>query len=241
LEVQCVTSVIKQLPQLLRQNPEIAMTIEGMVAHQYPRRDEFARLLEEVTHLWQELKLHREDTNDRFERLWQELKLLREDTNSRFEQVDKRMAQIDKRMAQFEKRMAQVEKRIAQVEQRLDLLHQDVNQLRDEMNRRFEQMQQEMDRRFEQMQQEMDLRFEDEKRERKEMKRRLIKVESAVERLDKKITQFDAWLNVVTGNVGEKRGQEAEQLFICVRIKLWLKKSRYQTKNHSITSNVYGR
>jgi chromosome segregation ATPase len=270
--------ILKQLPQLLRQNPEIALTIEGMLAHQFPRRDEFARLLEEVTHLWQELKLHREDTNDRFERLWQELKLLREDTSSRFEQVwqelkllredtnrrfeqvdkrmdqidkrmdqiDKRMGQIDKRMDQIDKRMDQIEKRIDQVEQRLDLLNKEVNQLRDDMNQRFDQIQQEMDRRFEQMQQEMDRRFEqmqekmdrrfeqmqqemdrrfdlmqkemdrrfeEEKRERKDMMRRIIKVESAVERMDKKITQFDAWLNVVTGNVGEKRGQEAEQLF----------------------------
>ena len=188
--------ILKKLPELLRQNPEIATTIEGMIAHQFPRRDEFARLLEEVTHLWQEVKL------------------LREDSNHRFEQIDKRFEQIDKRF---------------------DLLHQEVNQLRDEMDRRFELvqkemdrrfelieekmdrrfelLQKEMDRRFEVLQKEMDRRFEEEKRERLDMKRRLIKVESMMTRMDEKITQFDAWLKVVTGNVGDKKGQDAEQLF----------------------------
>jgi len=213
--------ILKKLPELLRQNPEIATTIEGMIAHQFPRRDEFARLLEEVTHLWQEVKL------------------LREDSNHRFEQIDKRFEQIDKRFEQIDKRFEQIDKRF-------DLLHQEVNQLRDEMDRRFELvqkemdrrfelieekmdrrfelieekmdrrfelLQKEMDRRFEVLQKEMDRRFEEEKRERLDMKRRLIKVESMMTRMDEKITQFDAWLKVVTGNVGDKKGQDAEQLF----------------------------
>jgi len=40
--------VIKILPELLRSEPEIATTIEGILAQQFPRRDEFARLLDEV-------------------------------------------------------------------------------------------------------------------------------------------------------------------------------------------------
>ncbi|MEK8016765.1 MAG: hypothetical protein VSS75_007845 [Candidatus Parabeggiatoa sp.] len=39
--------ILQVLPQLLRQNPEIATTIEGMLAHQFPRRDEFAQLIVE--------------------------------------------------------------------------------------------------------------------------------------------------------------------------------------------------
>jgi hypothetical protein len=148
------------LPQLLRQNPEIATTIEGMLAHQFPRRDEFAQLLNEV-------KLLREDTNQRFEMLQEEVKQLREDSNRRFE-----------------------------------VLQEEVKLLREDTNRRFELLQAEMNQ-----------RFEEQKREQLDMKRRLIKVESTVDRMDEKITQFDAWLKVVTGNVGDKRGREAEQLF----------------------------
>jgi len=37
--------IIQILPQLLRQQPEIATTIEGILAHQFPKRDEFAQML----------------------------------------------------------------------------------------------------------------------------------------------------------------------------------------------------
>lgn len=148
--------ILQVLPQLLQQNPKIATTIEGMLAHQFPRRDEFIQLLNEM-------------------------KWLREDTNRRFDQVDRR---IDLLQVEMNQRFEQVERRIEQVEKRIDLLHEEI-----------------------------DRRFDEEKRERLDIKRRLIKVESIVTRMDEKITQFDAWLKVVTGNVGDKRGQEAEQLF----------------------------
>jgi hypothetical protein len=156
-------SMLQLLPQLLRQDPEIATTIEGMLAHQFPRRDEFTQLLNEM-------KLLREDTNRRFDLLQKEMKQSREDSNRRFEQVEQSMVQLQKEM----------------------------KQLREDSNRRFEQVER---------------RFDEQRREQLDMKRRLIKVESTMVRLDEKITQFDAWLKVVTGNVGDKKGKEAEQLF----------------------------
>ena len=167
-------SIIQILPQLLRQNPEIATTIEGMLAHQFPRRDEFTQLLNEV-------------------------KLLREDTNRRFEQVERRFDLLQEEVKQLRE---DTNRRVEQVERRIDLLQEEVKQLREEMNKRFELMQAEMNR-----------RFEEQKREQLDMKRRIIKIESTMVRLDEKITQFDAWLKLVTGNVGDKRGREAEQLF----------------------------
>jgi hypothetical protein len=35
--------LLKVLPQLLREEPELVATIDGIVARQFPRRDEFAR------------------------------------------------------------------------------------------------------------------------------------------------------------------------------------------------------
>jgi hypothetical protein len=77
------------------------------------------------------------------------------------------------------------------------------------MNRRIEQV----ERNLELLREEMNRRFEEEKHERLDLKRCMIRLESTVDRLDKKITQFDAWLKVVTGNVGDKKGKDAEQLF----------------------------
>jgi hypothetical protein len=198
--------ILQVLPQLLQQNPQIATTIEGMLAHQFPRRNEFIQFLNEF-------KLLHEDTNRRFEQV-----------DQRFEQVDRRFGQVDRRFEQVDQRFEQVERRIEQVEKRIDLLQEEMNQrfeqvdkridlLQEEMNRRFDEMEKRFEKRFDLLQEEMNRRFDEEKRERLDMKRRLIKVESTVNRMDEKITQFDAWLKLVTGNVGDKRGQEAEQLF----------------------------
>ena len=54
------------LPDLLRRNPAIATTIEGILAQHFPRRDEFARLLDEFTGF-------RHETPERFDRLDQEI------------------------------------------------------------------------------------------------------------------------------------------------------------------------
>jgi hypothetical protein len=40
--------LIQILPQLLREEPKIVTTLEGIIAHQFPRRDEFARMVDEL-------------------------------------------------------------------------------------------------------------------------------------------------------------------------------------------------
>lgn len=77
--VQVREYVIKILPELLRTEPEIGTTIEGILAQHFPRRDELARMLDEVRDF-------RSETNQRFEQI-----------DSRFEQVDSRFEQVDKR------------------------------------------------------------------------------------------------------------------------------------------------
>ena len=180
--------IIQVLPQLLRQQPEIVTTIEGIVAHQFPRRDEFARMFEEV-------------------------KLLREDMHRRFEQTDRRLDLVERHLEQTDQRLEKMDRRIDLVEQRLELLREEMNQRfdkqREEMNQRFDKQHEEMNQRFEQV----DKRFDKQHHEILGIKRHLIKVDSTLERMDNKITQFDAWLKIVTGNVGDEKGQALEQLF----------------------------
>ncbi|MCK5523574.1 MAG: DUF91 domain-containing protein, partial [Thiomargarita sp.] len=91
-----------------------------------------------------------------------------------------------------------VERRFEQVEQRIEQTERVIEALREEMNQRFEKV---------------DQRFDQQHRDHLELKRRVIKVESTVDRIDKKITSFDAWLKMVTGNLGDEKGQALEQLF----------------------------
>ncbi len=103
------------------------------------------------------------------------------------------------------RRLEQMEQRIEQVEQRVDLLHEEMNQRFDQVDQRFEQI----DQRFEQV----DQRFEQVHQDHLELKRRVIKLESGQKQILEKMTGFDAWLKVITGNVGTEKGQTLEDLF----------------------------
>ena len=49
------SDMLRQLRETLQQDPEFAIWIEGLLAEKFPRRDEFARLLDEV-------QAHRQET-----------------------------------------------------------------------------------------------------------------------------------------------------------------------------------
>jgi hypothetical protein len=107
---------LQKLPLWLRQSPEIATAIESIVAQQFPRRDDFARLLEEMKALRQEvswrLELQSQEIHDHRQDMEQRFELLRQDMERRFEQVDKRFEQVDKRFEQVDKRFEQVEQQL---------------------------------------------------------------------------------------------------------------------------------
>ena len=83
--------VLRKLPDVLRQDTEFALYLEGMLAEKFPRRDEFALLL------------------SRSENLQKELLEFRNETNQRFEQVDKRFEQVDKRFEQINKHLRRLD------------------------------------------------------------------------------------------------------------------------------------
>jgi hypothetical protein len=229
------------LPQLLREEPAILTSIEGIIAQQFPPREEFVRLLEAV-------KLQHEDSNQRLGLLEQNFELLHryfEGVDKRFEAMDRRIdllheemkhrfTEVDKRFEQVDKRFEQVDKRFDAMDRRIDLLHEEMNHRFDEVDKRFEQvdkrfdamdrridlLHEEMNRRFEQvdkrfdlLQEEMNLRFEQVHREQLDLKRRIIKVESSVDKVLDKMEKFDAWLKVISGDKGTEKGQTLEDLF----------------------------
>lgn len=97
--------VIEILPQLLRQQPEVVTSIENLIAQQFPRRDEFARLLDEM-------------------------KLFREETHQQFVQVNRRIELVENRMEQTEQRFELWRK---EVNQRFDEQHRDILDLKRRM------------------------------------------------------------------------------------------------------------
>jgi len=75
--------VVKSLPGLLREHPELRTEIYKILSDEFVIRSEFYEYMKK--------------SDERFERLLQELKAFRKDTNRRFEAADKRFEAIDKR------------------------------------------------------------------------------------------------------------------------------------------------
>lgn len=109
--------VVRILPELLREEPEIATTIEGILAEHFPRRDEFARLLDELT-------LLREEMERRFTQMQEEMErrftLLREEMNQRFEQMDRRFERIEGTLLDVRRDVAQLQHGHEMILERMD-------------------------------------------------------------------------------------------------------------------------
>ncbi|MEM7531214.1 MAG: hypothetical protein AAF639_03480 [Chloroflexota bacterium] len=116
------THIEEILPSLLKRNPAIVTTIEGILAQHFPRRDEFARLLDKVDASIEALDIFRKDVDQRFEQVDQRF----EQVDQRFEQVDQRFEQVDQRFDsltnEMNERFEQVDKRFEQADQRFEKL-----------------------------------------------------------------------------------------------------------------------
>jgi hypothetical protein len=125
--------IFEQLPRVLEQDPRFVTFIEGIVAEKFPRRDEFARLLDEV-------QQHRQETRQQFERIDQRLADIdnfRQETRQQFEQVDQRFEQVDQRFEQVDQRFEQVDQRFDRLEQQLDDRFYQLQQAIDRLGQRW--------------------------------------------------------------------------------------------------------
>ena len=75
--------VLRELPHVLEQDPQFVVFIEGIISEKFPRRDEFARLLDELTATRHEMRQDFQKVDERFERV-----------DQRFERVDQRFEQV---------------------------------------------------------------------------------------------------------------------------------------------------
>ena len=91
------SALIREVRLALQADPEFALFLEGLLAEKFPRRDEFARLLDEV-------------------------EALRNEQREKFEQVDKRFEQVDKRFEQVDKRFEELTQEIHNLRDWVELI-----------------------------------------------------------------------------------------------------------------------
>jgi len=98
--------------------------------------------------LLEKIEIYQSLNNKKFELVFDEIKNLRVDMNKRFEQVEKRFEQIDKRFEQVEKRFEQIDKRFEQVEKRFEQADKRIELMDKKFEKRFEQMERHLEKRF---------------------------------------------------------------------------------------------
>lgn len=140
--------VIRVLPDLLREEPEIATTIEGILAQHFPRRDEFTRLLDELKLLREQMERRLEQMEQRLEQGERHLTLLSEEMDRRFtllsEQMDRRFEETNRTLLELRRDIVRLQhgqemilKRMDGQEARLRLV---IGELRAEKGRTLEDM-----------------------------------------------------------------------------------------------------
>ncbi len=116
--------VLHELPRVLEQDPGFAVFIEGLLSEKFPRRDEFARLLDE-------LQASRRETRERFDQVDQRF----EAVDRRFEAVDQRLEAVDRRFDAIDRRFEALTAEVVGLRQWMEL---NVGGLQSRVGRRLE-------------------------------------------------------------------------------------------------------
>ena len=103
--------ILSNLPQILEQSPEFVVFVEGVVAEKFPRRDEFARLLDQVEAHRRETQEYKRETDERFDKI-----------DDRFDKVDERFDKVDERLDRMDDRFDKVGERLDRMDDRFDSL-----------------------------------------------------------------------------------------------------------------------
>lgn len=90
--------ILDNLPSVLDRDPRFVTYIEGIVAEKFPRRDKFARLLDEV----QQSRL---ENAARFDALETDLSNHRQETASRFDKVEMRLTTVEEEVKSLRQEM----------------------------------------------------------------------------------------------------------------------------------------
>lgn len=99
-----IEALRKELPKILREQPELRYELIGVLAESLVTRAEFSAILERLTRieeavkgLWEEHNKLREDFNRESVRLWNEVRMLREDFDKGFKALNRRLDALGSR------------------------------------------------------------------------------------------------------------------------------------------------
>jgi hypothetical protein len=200
--------VITILPELLRSDPTIVATIDGIIARELPRRDELARMLDVL-----------EQTREEQKRGFEQQEKRADEHDKRFDRQDERFDRQDERFDRQDERFDRQDERSDRIEQRIEELRAEQNRRFDEHDRRFERQDErfdEHDRRFDRIEAKLaehDRRFDQIDKTLLGMKRDIAKLQAGQDSLRQRFDRQEAWMMIVSGELGNTTGIHLEQVF----------------------------
>ena len=137
--------ILERLPGILERDPRFVTFIEGIVAEKFPRRDEFARLLDEV-------QQHRVETAEQSQRVEQHV----ERVEQRVERVEQRVERVEQRVEHVEQQIQEHRTETADQFRRVDQRFEQVDQRFEQVDQRFDKLEQRMEEGFRNVQSSID-------------------------------------------------------------------------------------
>ena len=128
--------IFYHLPHVLEQDPRFVTVIEGIVAEKFPRRDEFARLLDEMEQRRKQMDQGFADMRQEFTQVNEHLGR----ADQHFVQVDQHLEGVDQRLEGVDQRLEGVDQRLVQIDQRFEQVDQKLAELSErvlDMDRRM--------------------------------------------------------------------------------------------------------
>ena len=132
--------ILKSLPQVLEQSPEFVTFVEGVVAEKFPRRDEFARLLEQVEAHRRETRQYKKETDERFDRIDDRFEAHRRETRQYKKETDERFDRMDDRFDRMDDRFEAHRQETRQYKKETDERFDKIDERFDRMDDRFDRL-----------------------------------------------------------------------------------------------------
>jgi hypothetical protein len=198
------TYVLRELPRVLEQDPQFVTLVESIVNEKFPRRDEFARLLDEMTAMRKESSQRSDQTNERFDKVDERFDKADErfdKADERFDKVDERFDKVDERFDKVDERFEKVDERFEKVDERFEK----VDERFDKVDERFDKVDERFDK-VDEWRAKADADF-------LQLRREGIQTRARFDRIDRRMAGQDAWMQLYSGRLGSDKGQNLEDTF----------------------------
>ncbi len=216
--------IYEQLPQIIRNQPEVRFVIWDMLSEKFASKDKtedrFEKILERMREYDKKFDKQIErmrEYDKKFDDMMEEIKALEEKSDRKFEQVFKKLEENDRKFEQVFKKLEENDRKFEQVFKKLeenDRKFEQVFKKLEENDRKFEEQNRRFDKKFEEQNRRFDKKFEEQNRKfDKKFEEQNRKFDEKFEKMLNEIRNVDKRIDRTIGALGARWGLSSEHAF----------------------------